>query len=325
MSSTVVPPPASGVRPGWEATPDRVRAAIQEWLGSPVVSVTSQAGGFTPGVAARLVLADRRRAFAKVAGPTPNPELPTIYRREAQVVAALPASVPAPRLLWSYDEGEAGWVALLFEDIDGAQPAQPWRPAELERVLDAIADLSGALTPSPLLEALVGSAGEEFTARMGGWRQLSRAQPTERARLDDWSRRHLDALAEIEATAAAAVAGDTLLHFDLRADNMLLTPERVWFVDWPLACVGAAWVDLVFFAPSVAMQGGPPPEQLAMRHPACRAADPAAVTAAVVAIAGFFTHRALQPPPPGLPTVRAFQAAQGLVARAWAAQRTGLA
>ena len=72
------------------------------------------------------------------------------------------------------------------------------------------------------------------------------------------------------------------------------------------------------------MQGGPPPEQVVARHPAARSAEPASITAAVAAIAGYFTHRALQPPPPGLPTLREFQAAQGKVARAWLAQRTGL-
>lgn len=105
--------------------------------------------------------------------------------------------------------------------------------------------------------------------------------------LDDWSVRHLHALAGLEREAPLAVAGETLLHFDLRADNMLLAGNRVWFVDWPLACVGAAWVDVVFFAPSVTMQGGPTPEEIMARSPACRAADPRCITAAVAAVAGF--------------------------------------
>jgi hypothetical protein len=71
------------------------------------------------------------------------------------------------------------------------------------------------------------------------------------------------------------------------------------------------------------MQGGAPPEDLLARHPAARAADPQAITAVVAAIAGFFTYQALQPPPPGLSTVRAFQAAQGVAAREWLRQRTG--
>src|SRR5262249_50391011 len=117
-------------------------------------------------------------------------------------------------------------------------------------------------------------------------------------------------LAELEARAPDAVAGDTLLHFDLRADNILLGADYVWFVDWPHACVGAAWLDMVTFAPSIRMQGGPPPEDVIERHPAYRAADPAYVTAAIAAVAGFFIRGSLQPPPPGLPTLRAFQAAR---------------
>src|SRR4051794_15014192 len=97
--------------------------------------------------------------------------------------------------------------------------------------------------------------------------------------------------------------------------------ERVFVVDWPHACVGEAWVELVCFAPRVAMQGGPPPEALLARYLAGQPAGPAAITAAVAAVAGFFTSRVL-PPPPGLPTLRAFQAAQGAVARRRLARRT---
>jgi aminoglycoside phosphotransferase (APT) family kinase protein len=47
-----------------------------------------------------------------------------------------------------------------------------------------------------------------------------------------------------------------LLHADIRADNILLTRQRAMVVDWPWAR-GAAFTDLVLFAPSVALQGGP--------------------------------------------------------------------
>src|SRR5262249_55842377 len=202
----------------------------------------------------------------------------------ARIVAALPAGAPVPRLLWSYDEGESGWVALGFEDVEGRHPAQPWRPEELARALDALAAMSAALTPSPLSPGAVGSASEEFAERLCGWRWLRDERP---ASLDEWSAHHLEALAALEAAAPGrAVAGETLLHFDVRADNLLLTPNRVFVVDWALACVGAAWVDPLFFAPSVTMQGGPPPEELLERTPAFRSLDPDAITAAVAAVAG---------------------------------------
>jgi Phosphotransferase enzyme family len=314
------PPPAEGVRLEWPELPERVRAAVEEWLGSAVVSAATQPSGFSPGAAARLQTAGGRRAFVKAAGPEPNPGVPGMHRREARIVQALPAEAPAPRLLWVYDEGDGGWVALGFEDVAGWHPAQPWRPDELDRVLDALAAMAATLTPSPLSPGVVGSARDEFAERLCGWRRLRNERP---AGLDEWSARHLDALAALEAAAPNAVAGDALLQFDVRADNLLLTPDRVFVVDWALACVGAAWVDPLFFAPSVTMQGGPPPEAVLERYPACGALDPDAITAAVAAVAGFFTHRALEPPPPGLPTVRAFQAAQGIVARRWVAERTG--
>lgn len=315
------PPPATGVRLPWPAVPARVRDAVERQLGARVIEAVSQPGGFSPGVAARLRLADERRAFVKAVGPDANPDTPRIYRREAQIAAALPPAAPAPPLLWTYDEGEAGWVVLLFADIDGRQPAHPWRPDELERVLAALAELGAALTPSPLPEALARTASEAFAGHIRGWRQLRDEQPAELAALDPWAAAHLQTLVELEGRSPAAVAGDTLLHFDVRADNVLLTDERVWFVDWPHARIGAAWVDALALAPSVAMQGGPPPEEVLARHPAAAGADPEAITAAVVALAGYFTQRGLQPPPPGLPTVRAFQAAQGVVARQWAARR----
>lgn len=313
-------PPATGSRLDWPQLPARVRAAVEAWLGSPIVAAVTQPGGFSPGVAARLRTAGGRSVFVKAVAPAPNPDAPAFHRREARIVAALPADVPAPRLLWSYDEGDGGWVALAYEDVDGRQPALPWRAGELERVLDALARLTRRLTPSPLPADVAGRAGDSSLFSRHWWEQLRRERP---AGLDEWSARHLDRLAALEAGAAAAVAGETLLHCDVRADNLLLTPDRVLVVDWPHARIGAAWVDVVCFAPSVAMQGGPPPEALLRRHPAGSGAAAEPVTAAIVALAGAFTHWSLQPPPPGLPTLRPFQAAQGAVARAWVAERTG--
>ena len=84
-----------------------------------------------------------------------------------------------------------------------------------------------------------------------------------------------------------------------------------------------AFVDLVWFAPSVAMQGGPQPKELVARYGPARDADPLALDAVIAGVAAFFTAASLQAPSPGLPTLRAFQAAQAEVARSWLAERTG--
>ena len=316
-----VPPPAQGVRLDWTALPAQVRAAVEGWLGETVVAAATQAGGFSPGVAARLRTQSGRRVFVKAVGPEPNPDSAGMHRREAIIAAALPATAPVSRLLWSYDEGEGGWVALVFEDIEGRQPHQPWQADELDLVIDALDALAMALTPSPIPEKIAGQLADTGLFRRAWWASVLPEPPPS---LDPWSKRHLPLLAELESQAAAAAYGETLLQVDLRADNLLISEGRVIVVDWPHARIGAAWIDPLFMAPSVAMQGGPDPATFFARLPACRAADPLAVTSVVALMAGFFTTLALQPPPPGLPTLRAFQDAQGRTARQWLAERLGL-
>ncbi|HET7309790.1 MAG TPA: phosphotransferase [Mycobacteriales bacterium] len=305
------PPPAEGVRVPYDDLPPHVHEWVDGTLGSPVTRSETQPGGFSPGVAARVVCADGTRAFVKAVAESANPHSPDMHRREARITAALPAAAPAPKLVASYDDH--GWVALLLEDIDGRHPHLPWRDDELRRVVAAVDELFDDLTPCPLPDAPAVDASwrDEFS----GWRDA--AVDGVPAGLDDWCGRHLDRLAELESRWVEAASGETLLHLDLRADNMLVSDDRVWLVDWPWAARGAPAFDLTAFAPSVAMQGGPqPPELLAMSRYGSRI-DPEALTVLVATITGYFLTRGLRPPDPGLPTVRAFQAAQGTVALRW--------
>jgi len=310
-------PPAEGARVDWSAVPGPVRAGIERICGSPVVHARSQPGGFSPGVAARLECADGTRKFVKAVSDAANPDTPGMHRREARVLRALDPVIagrhlPVPRLRGLLEADH--WTALVLEDVDGRPPTLPWERTELADVLTAADQLAEALTPSPIeARSLAGQFGNDFT----GWRMLA-ARP-ERGRIDSWSLAHLDELAELERRWPQHAAGDTLLHADLRADNVLITKDRVVFVDWPHACIGAAFVDVVGLAPSVAMQGGPPPDELLAMTRTGSAASREALTSVVCAIAGYFTERSLRPAPAGIPTVRAFQAAQGEIARRWLA------
>jgi Phosphotransferase enzyme family len=124
-------------------------------------------------------------------------------------------------------------------------------------------------------------------------------------------------------SAAETLAGSTLLHCDVRSDNLLVTAAGVVFVDWPHACVGAPVFDLVAWAPSVELEGGPPPEELLALSVTGASSDRDAVAPLVAAFGGFLVRHSLQPSPPGLPTLRAFQAAQGAVALAWVRRLMG--
>jgi hypothetical protein len=257
--------PATGQRLHWGELPNQVQRGLEDRLGSRVVEATTQPGGFSPGVAARLLLADGRRVFLKAVSGRINPHSPGMHRREARIAAALPASVPTPRFLYSYDDGD--WIALFFEDIDGWTPRTPWQQAELDRVLVAIAELTSGLTPAPIA---VEPVGELMPDDFAGWQRLAAAVESGQDDLrgvDPWAQRHLAELVALEAASPDAAAGTTLLHADLRADYILLTSTRVLFIDWPWASRGAAWVDLLFMLPSVAMQHGPKPWEIFGAHP----------------------------------------------------------
>ena len=77
-------------------------------------------------------------------------------------------------------------------------------------------------------------------------------------------------------------------------------------------------------APSVELEGGPDPARFFAMYPGAHVADPQEVDAVLATLAGYFTFNSLQPAPVGLPTLRAFQAEQGQVARRWLAQRLDL-
>jgi Phosphotransferase enzyme family len=309
---TASAPPAEGKRLPWSAIPAGLRAEVERLLGGQVTAAVTQPGGFSPGVAARLQLSNGERAFVKAVGDI-NPESPGIHRAEAAITAALPARTPAPGLLGFIDAD--GWVILLLEDIAGRLPAPGWPPAELDRVLDAMTALSESLTPAPI-------AAPPAATRYGdlgrGWRALLAAGTA-----SPWAARNLERCAALEAGWDDAVRGNCLAHGDVRADNILLTADRVIFVDWPWACLAPPWFDLVTMLPSLVLDGGPEPETVLARHPLRRSADPEAVTVVAAALAGFFLWQGGQPDPPGLPTLRAFQRAQAEVALRWLHARTG--
>lgn len=293
----------------WAQVPATVRERVAAVVESPVVAAEGQAGGYGPGVAARCRLADGRKVFVKAASPSQNPETPGMMRREAAIVAGLPAGTPSPRLLHAVDDGT--WVVLVFEEVIGEQPALPWDALALDRLLHAMATLA-SLRPPAHLPTVAERYGVRFSS---GWRTLAAADGD--AVVDPWFRRHLDRLASLEAGWEVAAAGTELVHGDVRSDNVLLTRAGdVVFVDWSSACVGQGWFDLVAMLPSIELEGGGSPEEV-LALAGRSGLDRATLVPVVAALAGYFAQRGRLPDPPGLPTLRSLQRAQGRVITAW--------
>lgn len=214
----------------------------------------TQDGGFSPGVAARLVTDRGTPAFVKAIEVAASETTATLHRRETLAMQAIPPAAALPRLLASYDAD--GWVGLLLEDIDGRLP--DWCGPDRERVFGTVAEVSAALTPTPWPGA---PSIEDGTGMQTSWRAVEEA--------DGWVGEHLTELRALQEHALHAVRGTTLCHRDLRADNILITDGgRVVFVDWAWACRGAPWIDPMQVVSDVVRSGADvDPDGLLAVHP----------------------------------------------------------
>jgi hypothetical protein len=295
----------------WPHLPPTIRAAIEQRCGAPVRFATSQNGGFTPGFASVLECEDDSRHFVKAASAVAQRLFAEAYREEARKLAALPTAAPAPRLLWSLDVDD--WFVLSTEYVDARPPSRPWRPAELQLCLDMLTAAAPALTPPPA-ELALPPASEEFAEWPAYWDHLRTSRP--------------DLSHDAEAAALAArhvevMTGDTLVHTDVRDDNLLLTADgRALLCDWNWPMVGAAWLDSLF------LLIGPRGDGLDVAavidgHPLLSAVPEEEIDVVLALVTGYFLKSSEDPVPPSSPFLRDAQRWQGEVCWAWLSERRG--
>jgi hypothetical protein len=312
----MAPLPKVGRRLAWQQVPSHVRSAVEAILGASVVEAQTQAGGFSPGAAARVRLANGGTAFVKALSVDLHRNSVGLYRAEAATVPHLPAGLPVPRMLDVYDDGN--WVALVYEDVEGRHPHVPWRPDDLQRVAAALAEVGVALQPSPWPGAPdFIEANRGFVA---AWNEVAASPPPD---LEPWMRRHLDRLAAEVPDLTEVMRGDALLHNDIRSDNLLLTADgRAVVLDWGAACDGGApWLDLMFFALTVNEEGGVDADLLVRDHQLTRDVPPSWVDAILMAAAAIRCRQSQLPEDPAMPGAREYQQRSAEAAMRWVRRR----
>lgn len=294
----------------WDQLPEAIRAQVTERTGR-VVAVVSHEGGYSPGMAATLTTSEGDHVFVKAVSTSFHQRSAELYRDEARVNALLPEGVPAPRMRWTFEDDD--WIAVGFDAADGDLPL-PWDEDTLVEVLHLYDEL--ALVPAP---PGLPTVPHELAA-LTGW-HTALADGSDLGSWDPWVAEHLAELAAIAQDFGERTHGDRLVHLDARRDNMVRRDGRVLLVDWPYAAVGAPWVDLLVQLPSIGVEGGGEPGPIWERAGVAALADLDDATAVLAGMTGYYVHASVQPPPVGVPHVRAFQRAQGEVALAWLRQR----
>jgi hypothetical protein len=306
------PPDRTARRLEWAHLPPPVRDLIARRCGSEVVDAVSQTSGFTPGFASVLTCADGSRHFVKAASAKAQRMFAESYREEARKLGALPEGVPAPRLQWVHD---GDWVVLGIEHVESRQPGRPWTRGDLDATLDALEEAADALTPVPA-ELDLAPFADDFRPFVAGWEHVRTAQPDLPG---------LSEAAELAAAFEEVTAGDSLVHTDVRADNVLIDATgKAWLCDWNWPVAGAAWLDSLFALIGPRGDGLDVAPDLGSRRLLVDVPDEA-IDVAIALVTGYFLSQADQPVPPTSPWLRDHQRWQGEVCWAWLAERRGWA
>ncbi|NUR07338.1 MAG: aminoglycoside phosphotransferase family protein [Nocardioidaceae bacterium] len=311
--STLPPFPhgATTRRLDWLLLPPTLRRLVESRFGTQVAHAESAGSGYTPGCASVLTGADGRRMFLKAASKKAQKPFAAAYVAEARTLRSLPTGLPVPRLLWTHEDDL--WVVLAFEYVEHANPARPWRPDELERCLDTLEVLAQTLTPPPMT---AGTFADGFADCPESWEHVRRVAP-------QWP--HLEEAAALAAGFAVATAGSTLVHTDVRDDNLMLPAHgRPMLCDWNFATEGAPWIDTVCLLLGAAGDGLDVEEALA-RRPLTRNVAPEHVDSLLAMLAGYFLERRDAPVPNSSPYLRRHQSWYAEASWAWLAQRRGWA
>lgn len=209
-----------------------------------------------------------------------------------------------PMLLGFDDDGRRPVLAL--EDLSDAEWPPPWAAARVAAVLEALTAIHGSTPPDGLSRQAADDGAD--------WRTIA-ADPRPFLSLGLCSSAWLDAALPhlIDASANAPVAGESLVHLDIRSDNLCFRGGRAIVIDWNHARLANPALDIAFWLPSLNAEGGPLPETILPDAPELAAW-----------VAGFFCSHAGGDPLPEAPHVRPLQLEQSRTALPWAARQLGL-
>lgn len=287
MTGAAIPPDDSGLR-------ERVAAIV----GRDAVAWQSVSGGYTPAARWRVDMGGYS-LFVKAA----TTELTArMLRSEMRVYE----SVAAPFLPVYHGGDDDGAAPLIVvEDLGEARWPPPWDDRLVEAVVETLALVHDCPAPQGLAPPPAAAAG---------WRTVAE-DPKPFLALGIATASWLEAcLGDLLSTEAACPTdGSALTHFDVRSDNLCLAGSGMKLVDWAEARAGNPALDVGFWLPSLAFEGGPLPERILPDAPEVAAW-----------VAGFFAARAGLAEIADAPRVRSVQRAQLSTALPWAVRALDL-
>lgn len=233
-----------------------LQSRVEKIIGSRPVSWKCIKSGYTQAERYVMQFENGTSAFVKVAT-----EKDTIkwLRDEHKIYSVLKAEYIPQVLGW--DDGE--FPILILEDLSAGHWPPPWTPEQIQKVFDVLKKLEAVKIEGDF--TLLSTVKPELC----GWQAISK-DPTGflslRLVTPEWLENALPTL--MKAESEIVLDGDSLVHTDVRSDNVCFLGDKTYLIDWNWTVRGNPKFDIVTWLPSLHAEGGPPPWTFNIDEPA---------------------------------------------------------
>ena len=321
-------------KPQWHDVPGALRAKIGAICSAPIVSAETVWGGFGPTASFALTTANGARFFCKGTHPGNTREGHAAVLREVENLRAFPELTRFGAPLHGLAEGD-GWHLMVLEHVPRVMGVPPWTLEATTQVMRRIADFHHA-TPERAEAVLHDHRASNLIAKAQNWHTLRDKSDAlegfialfaDEAAAARWLDAHLDRLVALKDHGPAIGGPRGWAHMDIRSDNLIFADGHVLLIDWPVLSYGPQLLDIAFFLPSLAGQGGPScAEGLKLYEETAGVTfAPDDIAAAAAVVSGFFAARAGLPEIAALPRLRWIQKLQLFPALDWLSDTLGMA
>jgi len=233
-------------------------------------------GGYTNALKYIVTFSDGSSFFVKSAA---DDETAKWLRAEYQIYSSLSVSFLPHCIAWI----DQGHPILVLEDLSAGMWPPPWREDMIQRTLSLLSDLA-QITPVLPLPSLA-----SILPQLNGWKQIA-TDPKAFLNLgfvtSAWWDRSFAFLCATELHVS--LEGDSLVHTDIRSDNLCFLPDRTVLIDWNWAVKGNPEFDKIYWLGTAYAENALLPWEYGVTQKEL-----------VVALAGFYAHQASLPAPAG--------------------------
>ncbi len=196
-------------------------------------------------------------------------------RDEHKAYSVIKADFMPKMIAWEYGE----YPILVLEDLSKGHWPPPWTSGQIQKVFDTLKKLAEIKIEGDF------DSLSNFKKELTGWQKISQ-DPKGFLGLGlvspEWLEKTLPTL--IKAESEIKLEGDSLVHTDIRSDNICFVGDKTIFIDWNWTVKGNPMFDVVAWLPSLYAEGGPTPWSFNINEPEL-----------IVALAGFHAFSACQP------------------------------